>query len=280
MANTRKGSEKNKTLSDKSYDTAGSSDQTLAAIRSDLREIKENLQKTVKTCDLESMVTNIVTGLLKSYEKEAEKRETQLKQKIDRLTTDIDKLTMENETLREKICEANKNNRDLQKEMNEGRDFATFSTVKSNYNEQYSRKNNIKIYGIPETKRDNIVEIVKSTLKKKGCVEVDHRDIEAVHRIPGSRPNAPRPILMKMRNNDKKANIMRYRSAVKDSPVNVRLGDDVTKENRELIVRLLDHESITSAWYFNGSVYGNIKGKRVKFDILDDIDFKVKKIRE
>lgn len=280
MANTRKGSEKNKTLSEKSDDTAGSSDQTLAAIRSDLREIKENLQKTVKTCDLESMVTNIVTGLLKSYEKEAEKRETQLKQKIDRLTTDVDKLTMENETLREKICEANKNNRDLQKEMNEVRDLATFSTVKSNYNEQYSRKNNIKIYGIPETKGENIVEVVKSTLKKKGGVEVDHRDIEAVHRIPGSRPNAPRPILMKMRNNDKKANIMRCRSAVKDSPGNVRLGDDVTKENRELIVRLIDHESITSAWYFNGSVYGNVKGKRVKFDILDDIDFKVKKIRE
>jgi hypothetical protein len=64
----------------------------LASIKSDLQEIKESLQKTVKVCDLESMVTNIVKGLLKNYEEEAEKRETQLKTKIDRLTTDVDKL--------------------------------------------------------------------------------------------------------------------------------------------------------------------------------------------
>ena len=67
---------------------------------------------------------------------------------------------------------------------------------------------------------------------------------------------------------------------MKESPGNVRLGDDVTKENRDLIARLLDHESVTSAWYFNGAVFGSVKGKRVKFDILDDIDLKVRKIRE
>lgn len=281
MVITRKASEKNKADSDKTDEMAGSGEQTaLASIKSDLQEIKESLQKTVKVCDLESMVTNIVKGLLKNYEEEAEKRETQLKTKIDRLTTDVDKLTMENETLREKLCEANKNNRELRKEMREVSDLATFSAVKANYNEQYSRKNNIKIYGIQETKGENIVDVIKSTLKKKGGVDIDPRDIEAVHRIPGSRPHAPRPILMKMRNNDKKAHIMRHRSAVKDSPGNVRLGDDVTKENRDLITRLLEHDSITSAWYFNGSVYGNVKDKRVKFDILDDTEHKVSKIRE
>jgi hypothetical protein len=130
---------------------------------------------------------------------------------------------------------------------------------------------------------------------------------------------------------------------VKNSPGKVRLGDDVTKENRDLITRLLEHDSITSAWYlitrllkhdsvtsawylitrllehdsvtsawyliirllkhdnvtsawylitrllehdsvtpawyFNGSDYGSVKGKRVKFDILYDIDLKVRKIR-
>jgi hypothetical protein len=122
------------------------------------------------------------------------------------------------------------------KKMKEVSDLATFSAVKDNYNEQYSRKNNIKIYGIQETKDENIVEVINSTLKKKGSIEIDPGDIEAVHRIPGSRPNAPTLILMKMRNNEKKANIMRHRSAVKNSPGKVRLGDEVTKENRDLII--------------------------------------------
>jgi ribosomal protein S20 len=101
--NTRK---ENKADSDKTYDMAGSGDQTmlpmLASIMSDLQEIKESVQNTVKVCDLKSMVK----GLLKNYEEEAEKRETQMKTEIDRLTTDVVKLTMENETLKEKLCKS------------------------------------------------------------------------------------------------------------------------------------------------------------------------------
>ena len=61
------------------------------------------------------MVTNIVKGLLKNYKEKAEEHETQLKTKIDKLTTDVDKLMMENE-IREKTV-WNKNNRELQKEV-------------------------------------------------------------------------------------------------------------------------------------------------------------------
>ncbi|XP_062613848.1 uncharacterized protein LOC134275596 [Saccostrea cucullata] len=187
---------------------------------------------------------------------------------------------MENETLKEKLCETNKYNRELKKEMDELKDLATFATVKANYNEQYSRKNNIKIYGVQETEGEDIIEVVKSVLKEKGDVEVNERDIVAVHRIPGTRGKAPKPILMKMVINDKKAHIMRKRSIVKEAPGNIRLGDDVTKENSELIARLLDSEGVSSAWYFNGAVYAQVKKKRVKFDILDDIAHKVNNIRD
>ena len=110
MANTRKASERNKLGNDKiegnnpaSCETT--SDLSLATINSDLNEIKESLKKSVKTEDLGEIVTKIVRGLLKIYEEQSEKRETVLQQKIDKLSSDIDRLTMENETLREKVCE-------------------------------------------------------------------------------------------------------------------------------------------------------------------------------
>ena len=57
-----------------------------------------------------------------------------------------------------------------------------------------------------------------------------------------------------------------------------RIVDDVTKMNAKLISELLDHKSIDSAWYFNGSVFGRTTdGKRVKFDLYDDIDLAVTK---
>lgn len=41
----------------------------------------------------------------------------------------------------------------------------------------------------------------------------------------------------------------------------------------KLISKLNDHAFIEAAWYVNGSVYGKTKsGKRLKFDIYDEID--------
>uniref|UniRef100_K1PQS8 Uncharacterized protein n=1 Tax=Magallana gigas TaxID=29159 RepID=K1PQS8_MAGGI len=51
---------------------------------------------------------------------------------------------------------------------------------------------------------------------------------------------------------------------------------NLSTSNTELITALLKHPEITSAWYFNGSVYGKLSNeRRVKFDIFDDIDAKV-----
>lgn len=56
-----------------------------------------------------------------------------------------------------------------------------------------------------------------------------------------------------------------------------RLVDDVTKSNVSLIKRLSEHLSIESAWYYICSVYIKVGDKRMMFDIIDDIDNKVKK---
>ena len=58
---------------------------------------------------------------------------------------------------------------------------------------------------------------------------------------------------------------MRKRSEVENK--GYRLVDDVTKANVELIKRLIQLESVQSAWYFNGVVYGKIGDRWMKFDI-------------
>ena len=68
---------------------------------------------------------------------------------------------------------------------------------------------------------------------------------------------------------------MRKRLEVKNK--GYRLVYDVTKANVELIKRLSQLDAVQSAWYFNGAVYGKIGDRRMKFDITDDIEKKVKK---
>ena len=108
-------------------------------------------------------------------------------------------------------------------------------------------------------------------------VTIDEDDVVAIHRIPG-REGLERPILIKLKNTDAKAKVMRKRSDLKKvTGGKIRLVDDVTKPNADLITALLAREEIESAWYFNGFVYGQVDGKRVKFDLLDDVDQKLKK---
>ena len=52
-----------------------------------------------------------------------------------------------------------------------------------------------------------------------------------------------------------------------------KLVDDVTKKNTELISRLLKHEKIDSAWFFNGFIYGKTtEGRRYRFDLFSNIE--------
>ena len=142
---------------------------------------------------------------------------------------------------------------------------------RANYNEQYSRKNNIKIANVPEGPAENekiLEEKVQQLLHKHG-VDLATQEIVAIHRIP-TRNEGARPILIKTLNNNVKARVMRKRKEVKRD--GYRLSDDVTQLNSGLINRLLKSEAIISAWFFNGSVYGETsRNERVKFDIHDPI---------
>ena len=76
--------------------------------------------------------------------------------------------------------------------------LAIASAQKSNFNEQYSRKNNVKILNIPEgmyESEQTLTEVVITELLAKGNVDLDPQDIVAIHRIPG-KTGAPKPIFL------------------------------------------------------------------------------------
>ena len=112
-------------------------------------------------------------------------------------------------------------------------------------------------------------------------VKLEDSEIVALHRVP-CKKGIPRPILVKVQNTEVKARIMRQRPVVKKADKGYRLADDVTRLNSDLIQCLNDHEGVYQAWYWNGSVYASksAKGRRINFDIHDDIDDKLKSIKQ
>lgn len=295
-ANTKKtdktGSEKTpEKIPEKNKENMSEVSRSLRIIQSDLAEVKTELKKTITDDKLESLVSSIVKKIIEQNNKEIENKikeetnkrclvlEKQYNAKIDNMKNDIEKLEQNVETLTEKLVDSNKEVRELKQVLQKTEHISKEAMRLANQNEQYSRKHNFKIMGLTENDNENTWKLVQDFLKTNINVEIDDREIIAAHRIPGKR-GKPRPIIVKLLNTNSKSKVMRKRSEIRKRGHGIKLVADVTRPNSELITTLINHDDIASAWYryFNGSVFWKLKSneRRVKFDIFDEIDEKVK----
>ena len=244
---------------------SSSHDDDLKHIISELKSLKTSVSKTVKSEDLKSVISSVVKDVLEEHKQEMEKM---LREKTEGLLETIETQKTEITNLKIEI-------NSLSKENEQCKTLAKAALAKANWNEQYSRKNNIKIHGVKEVPGEDVKTKTQSLIKENTGVDLEDDDILAIHRIPGRR-GYQRPILIKMKNNTTKTKLMKHRSDMKKkSDGTIRLSDDVTQENSELINNLLKNSRIKSAWYFNGHVYGLVEDKKVRFDIFDEIDEKI-----
>ena len=242
----------------------------LKAVRTSVSELNTKTEDVITKSDMKTFIKTTVEDVMIEINKNIEMTiDIKVQEKTKKWKEEVDMLREENYQLKLKIIDMKKDNQTFQK-------TANLALEKSNYNEQYSRKNNIKIMDVREEAGETETTLMHKVSDLLGQQEVtlSPNQVVAVHRIPG-RPGGPKPILMKVTNTTVKSTIMRKRKAMKSA--GHRLVDDVTKLNTELIHRLTEHPPIEVAWYFNGSVYGKTTvGKRIKFDLHDNIDNAIK----
>lgn len=241
----------------------------------DIHQTREDLKTLMSKEEMKEFITSAVEKITKTIKtqlevKLTEKIEAEVVRKVDEkmaeVNTRLDLLTYENVKLREEVDE-------LKEQTSDNETTAKAAIQKANMKEQYSRKNNIKIMGVPEDgeeTEDRLIENINHILETKAGVPLNRNSVMAIHRIPG-KSGMPKPVLLKLRNNNDKSKIMKKRKEMKQG--GYRLVDDVTKENTKLINRLNLHKDIDSAWYFNGSVYGkSTEGRRCRFDLFSIIE--------
>lgn len=255
----------------------------LDIMTNNIRELRESVELVLKKDDVEKLITSTVSKIMETME---EKMKETIDKKIKNLTKElVDKLealNLENNILRAKMQEVEKTHaakiKELSEQIEENRAMTKEANIRSNSNEQYSRKNNVKIMEVSEN--ENIEELTNKVteLFQKQNITLLKEEIMAIHRIPTKRGGI-RPVLVKTRNNVVKTRLMRGRRAMRQT--GCRLVDDVTQLNTGLINRLSLHTEIQSAWFFNGSVFGQTnQGERIRFQIYDNIDSVIKQYRE
>ena len=288
-----KAPKKGRTHSQLSNDSNNSIEFDLSGldhIQKDLEEIKSSLQGVtkitdlneatkdlVKSTELETLVTVIVNKLLNNFESKLEtKFETKLTQVTNNMQEKIDALSMENENLKGQLDATKNVLGNVKTTLNRNVILTKDATIQSNYNEQYSRKNNIKVFNMKKRDKQNLREDFIDLVKKDLNVDLELRDVVAIHRLPSDRPGE-KPIIVRLFNSDAKRNVMRAKKNLKN---NVRFVDDITKQNHELMKRMRDSNRFDSVWFYNCGIYGRTPDdKQFKFGLYDDIDIKIRQRR-
>lgn len=213
---------------------------TLADLMDEIRKLTEN--------------NNTIARSLDSCHERIEENNALIKAQDIKITACLDKI----ENLSQKCKILENENTELKKALNS--------------QEQYSRRNCIEVYGMPESKEENIFATVFQISRAIG-VKLDKEDIDACHRLRSQpRSKEPRPIIIKFVSRWKKDEIIQARRvrrtlSLQDIDASLKgtgegkkpiyINESLTKDNRILLSKCKEFKkknNIKFLWTRNGKI--------------------------
>ena len=151
--------------------------------------------------------------------------------------------------------------------------------------EQYSRKENIRIHGVPEENEEDTtalaVNIMNEAVKPEDTREppvktFTRTDISIAHRLPSRRGS--KPIMVRFVRREDKMLLMKNKGGLRrrQGP-KVFITDDLTPLRNKMLQALKNDEGIARAYSLDGSIFAIEKGvngedgRRVKLNSPDDL---------
>lgn len=207
-----------------------------------LRELIRDIFQQMKDEFLKSVSHRIDILEGKLFEKDQENEN--LKKEIHDLNQSLDQQKSENEKLVDQIQKVN----DVAEE-------------KINDLEQYGRRNNLRINGIPE--QQDVEETAEMTTrivleKLNSSIETLHLErfeVDIAHRLGQKRANSHRPIIIKFQSKMKRDIVLQSRKVFKGSRIFVN--EDLTKKNQLILacVRKKMPDEVDKLWTRNGGIF-------------------------
>lgn len=192
-----------------------------------------------------------------------------LEQKIDSLIQKFDSLSLE---LTHKVEQTNATVVDLNEKFstlihsvnNVQRQCETNSKKISSIDtkldslEQYSRRSNIRIFGIKEAARESTDRIVCDLIKSKMDIDLNLNDVERSHRV-GKDNGKPRAILVKFASYRHKASVYGAKKNLKGTGISIT--EDLTKFRLGVLQEAKKVCGSNKVWTNDGKIFCDYKGK-------------------
>nr|KAG5701052.1 hypothetical protein BaRGS_008773 [Batillaria attramentaria] len=208
-----------------------------------------------------------------------------MRTELERVNGTVFELRKENETLSSELAGCKKRMETMETEVREAKFEAGVAHTRSDDVEQYTRRNNIRIFGIAESDKENVRDCETKVLKllhdKLSLRHIQASDLEAVHRVGPARGRqrrrdrrgqglraglSPRAIIVRFVSRRVLHDVFVSRRKLKNS--GVVIAEDLTTARYQLLKKCKDHPCVDQAWSKNGKIYvkieGNQSGEEVK----------------
>ena len=124
--------------------------------------------------------------------------------------------------------------------------------------EQYSRKDSVRIYGIPEAEDERETNDIVVKLAKDIGVNITTADLSVSHRLGRrGRGGKPRTIIAKFVRRQCKTDVMRNKKRLRDCQnyENVYINDDLTTLRNKLVMEMKKDDNIKQVWTIEGRIF-------------------------
>ena len=145
---------------------------------------------------------------------------------------------------------------------------------KCNENEQYSRRANIRIFGIPEDKGEDCMKKILAFLNEQLGLTFKESDIDRVHRVGRSRMNATRAMIVKFMAYRSKVQVLKIKK-IKIAGKKIYINEDLTYCNLRHLQQAREEHKDCPVWTIHdGKVFFRTEAGRSEHVPNDTDDFK------
>jgi hypothetical protein len=136
--------------------------------------------------------------------------------------------------------------------------------------EQYTRRNSIRVFGVPERDGENVEDTVLKIFQEKLELQIDKRNIDRCHRVGQRKNNINRAIIVKFTSYKYRSQVYTNKKKLKGLKIVIR--EDLTKMRQMLLVEMKEAFDSKNIWTFDGTIYVAINNKKFVVRTLDDVN--------
>lgn len=182
---------------------------------------------------------------------------------VQELRGEIFDLRQENDRLKKELELCRKREDRMEEVIKEAKFQAAVADSRVNDLEQYTRRNNVRVLGVPESAEESVEVCERKVLKiikeKLELPIMESGDIEAIHRIgrqgkqKQGQPTRPRPIIVRFLSRKSTETVLSNRRKLKNT--GIVIVEDLTHDNFVLLNKCWDHAGVADAWTRRGNIF-------------------------